>query len=123
MAILNKSDFHICEICGYGTSEQSFLPVLKKEHNAPSGRRCGNSLLRRYSLGNRFETDVFQIYFPDHSISYGNEAEAHSVMYALLRGIVDVLNLEDNDVSGCLQTIMISGTPAYSFILYDTTPG
>ena len=123
MAILNKSDFHICEICGYGTSEQSFLPVLKKEHNAPSGRRCGNSLLRRYSLGYRFETDVFQIYFPDHSIPYGNEAEAYSVMYALLRGIVDVLNLEDNDVSGCLQTIMISGTPAYSFILYDTTPG
>ena len=123
MAVLNKSDFHICESCGYGTAEQSFLPVLKKEHNASSGRRCGNSLLKRYSLGYRFETDVFQIHFPDHPVPYGNEAEAYSIMYALLRGIVDVLNLEDNDVSGCLQTIITGGGQGYSFILYDTTPG
>ena len=123
MAVLNKSDFHICESCGYGTSEQSFLPVLKKEHNMSNGRRCGNSLLKRYSLGYRFETDVFQIHFPDHPVPYGNEAEAYSIMYALLRGIVDVLNLEDKDVSGCLQTIITGGGQGYSFILYDTTPG
>ena len=123
MAVLNKSDFHICEACGYGTSEQNFLPVLKKEHSTSSGRRCRNSLLKRYSLGYRFETDVFQIHFPDHPVPYGNKAEAYSIMYALLRGIVDVLNLEDNDVSGCLQTIMTSGGQGYSFILYDTTPG
>ena len=123
MAVLNKSDFHICESCGYGTSEQSFLPVLKKDHNMSSGRRCGSNLLKRYSLGYRFETDVFQIHFPDHPVRYGSEAEAYSIMYALLRGIVDVLNLEDNDVSGCLQTIITGGNQGYSFILYDTTPG
>lgn len=123
MAVLNKSDFHICETCGYGTSDQTFLPMLKKEHSMSSGRRCRNSLLKRYSLGYRFETDVFQIHFPDHPVPYGNKPEAYSILYALLRGVVDVLNLEDNDVAGCLQTIMTSDGQGYSFILYDTTPG
>lgn len=123
MAVLNKSDFYICESCGYGTSERDFTRMLDKEHKTSGGRRCRNTRLRQYSLGYRFETDVFQVYFPDHPVPCGNEAEAYSIMYALLRGIVDVLNLEDSDVSGCLQTIMTGGGRGYSFILYDTTPG
>lgn len=123
MAVLTKSDFHICETCGYGTSEQSFLPMLKQEHSTSSGRRCRNSLLKRYALGYRFETDVFQIHFPEHPVPCDHKAEAYSIMYALLRGIVDVLNLEDNDVAGCLQTILTDNGPGYSFVLYDTTPG
>ena len=123
MAVLNRSDFHICESCGYGETGQGFMHSIKKEHNMPSGRRCRNTLLKRFSLGYRFETDVFMMHFPDHPIPYGNEAEAYSVLYALLRGIVDVLNLEENDVSGCLQSINTNNGRGYSFILYDTTPG
>lgn len=123
MAVMNRSDFHVCDVCGYGEVGQGFLYSVMKDHNMANGRKCKNNRLRRYSLGYRFETDVFMINFPDHPIAYGNEGKAYSVLYAMLRGIVDVLNLEENDVAGCLQSINSAVGRGYSFVFYDTTPG
>ena len=123
MAILNKSDFHVCELCGYAESGAGFVAVVPKEHTMPSGKKCIGKYLRRYSLGYRFETDVFQICFQDYPLEFNNLGMATSVLYALMRGIVHVLDLEDSDKSGCLQTLSMEGHYYYGLIYYDATPG
>lgn len=123
MAVLNKSDFHVCKYCGYAIPGQGFLKYVTKEHKMPSGRTCNNKSLDRYSLGYRFETDVFQLFFPDQMILPSDENEAYSVLYALQCGIVRTLDLEENDIAGCLQTKRIGLQQCYSFVFYDTTPG
>ncbi len=124
MAVLNRSDFHICETCGYGVPDNTFLSFSIKEHKMPSGHICRNRKLRRFSLGYRFETDVFMLHFPEYPISYETEeAVAYSVLYALIRGIIRTLDLEDSDISGCLQCISTTAGTGYCFVFYDTTPG
>lgn len=123
MAVLNKSDFHVCKFCGYAIPGQGFLKYVTKEHKMPSGRDCPNKSLDKYSLGYRFETDVFQLFFPDQLISLEDESEAYSVLYSLQCGIIRALDLEENDIAGCLQTKRIGSRQCYSFVFYDTTPG
>ena len=121
MAVLNQSDFYICQKCGYGETSHTFFLDSKKEHLMPSGRKCGNSFLKRLSLGYRFETDVFMMHFPDYPLI--DSAEANSVMYAFIRGIADVLDLEENDIAGCLQSMNTVHGRGYCLVFYDTTPG
>lgn len=121
MAVLNQSDFYICQTCGYGETSHTFFINRNKEHNMPSGRKCGNHHLKRLSLGYRFETDVFMMHFPDYPLT--DSAVANSVMYALIRGIADVLDLEENDIAGCLQSMNTAQGRGYCLVFYDTTPG
>lgn len=123
MAILNRSDFHVCRYCGYAETGTAFTQATTKEHNTPSGRKCFNQILKRYSLGYRFETDVFQLQFPDYPLDHHDLSTANSVLYALIRGIVHVLDLEDSDIAGCLQAIKDGVQSSYEMIFYDTTPG
>ena len=48
-----------------------------------------------------------------------------SVLYAVLKGICLYLNIEQNDISGCLQYFFNTGTKRANFalVLYDKTPG
>jgi ATP-dependent helicase YprA (DUF1998 family) len=47
------------------------------------------------------------------------------VLYGLLRGICSFLNIEQNDISGCLQYFYndITYRRNYAMVLYDKTPG
>ena len=44
-------------------------------------------------------------------------------MNGLLRGICSHLNIEENDISGCLQINPENGHLNYSIVLFDNTPG
>lgn len=123
MTLLNKSEFHVCEYCGYAEVGQGFMRYIPTSHNTSGGRKCSAKLLKKYSLGYRFETDVFQLSFPDLPLEMTEDGAAVSVLYALLRGIVNTLDLENDDISGCLQSIRENGTRSVAFIFYDTTPG
>lgn len=123
MAVLNKSDFHVCEQCGYAQVGENYLKAIQKEHNMASGKKCRNKYLKKFSLGYRFETDVFQLVFPDHPLDGAAMDKAYSVLYALLRGMVQALDLEESDIAGCLQSIHMDNTYALGMIFYDTTPG
>lgn len=50
MAVLNKSNFYVCETCGYAELHSSFAWTQEQKHLMPSGKTCRQSKLRRYSL-------------------------------------------------------------------------
>ena len=50
---------------------------------------------------------------------------ALSVLHGILRGICSYLNIEQNDISGCLQYFFnpVTHRQNYELVLYDKTPG
>ena len=127
MAMINESGFYVCSACGYTDLDEktsvSHIYHKKKKHVNSSGRPCINDRLNLYALGYRFETDVIQIHFLDPDLN--DWKAALSVLYGVLRGMCSYLNIEQNDISGCIQYYQnsLSGAPNYALVLYDRTPG
>lgn len=127
MAVLNTSNFFVCQECGYThLDSKCFSTYKKKKHKRPSGYTCsnnGSNTLRRFSLGYRFETDVAQLRFIGSNLS--NFEDAMCVLYGVLSGIYSELNIESSDVSGCLQYYFNEDLHQgnYAIILFDKTPG
>lgn len=50
---------------------------------------------------------------------------AYSILHGLLKGMCNVLNIEEDDISGCLRYFFNDTTHRanYSLIFYDKTPG
>jgi len=113
LVAISNDKYFVCETCGYGS------PIAKghkKEHNMPSGKKC-STFLKTYNLGHIFKTDVTVIHFD--VLSKGKE-EQLSVLYALIRGLCDGLEIEPKEVSGCLRP-NLDGT--FDYVLFDNTPG
>jgi len=122
MAVLNTSPFYVCESCGYAeVDEQHYTKSKSKKHKNSSGYPCNNQKLKRFSLGYRFLTDVIRVRFVDYPID--DFEQGLSIMNGLLRGICTYLNIEENDISGCLQSNPENGHFNYSIVFFDNTPG
>jgi hypothetical protein len=124
MAVLNESRFFVCETCGYtDLDEACFMNSKQEKHINSSGHPCVNSKLKRYSLGYRFETDVVVMRFIAPDLSHWETSL--SVLYAVLRGVSHYLNIEESDISGCLQYFLNTRTnqPNFALVLFDKTPG
>lgn len=122
LVVLNKSNFYVCETCGYAVvNEKKGDPFIveTKSHETSFGKTCSNKKLFKKSLGHKFKTDVV-------GISFGENIEHKrglSILYALLEGISQYLGIERNDISGCLHYITGGGNWETQFILFDTVPG
>ena len=125
MAVLNESNFFVCDRCGYTELDEKDFATFKenRKHNIEAGFKCGGERLRRYSLGYRFKTDVMQLRFMTHELP--DMQTALSVLYALLRGVSRHLDIESSDISGCVQHYAdpVSHHAGYALILFDKTPG
>lgn len=124
MAVLNESNFFVCESCGYtDLDEKNFSKMKRQAHNNSKGYPCANRELKHFSLGYRFETDVIQLRFITPQIS--DYRTALSLLYGVLRGICSYLNIEQNDIAGCLQYFFnpVSSQGNFSLVFYDRTPG
>lgn len=125
LAVINSSPFYVCEQCGYTElDKKSFTNSKKitKQHSTSSGYKCSNKgFLKKYSLGYRFLTDVVKIKF--ENVAIDDYFKALSIMYALLKATCMYLNIEENDISGCLQNNWEDGRNNYSIIIFDNTPG
>lgn len=123
LAVLNKSNFFICECCGYGIVSEEY--GTKKEnypHKTPSGFECKGTL-NKYTLGHEFQTDVIFLKF--RNIDMRNLEKAWTILYSLLEGLSRALNIERKELSGCIQWYRDQSTPEGNFgcILFDNTPG
>lgn len=120
MAILTTDAFYVCQSCGYALeASQTIFPfhkVMERQHKMPSGRNCGCKTLEKFSLGYRFETDVTRIRIDKPC----NHEEAYSVLQAMILASCAELNIDNNEIAGCLQYYSAG---IFYFILYDTTPG
>lgn len=120
IAVLNtggKAKFYICKRCGY--ARLASKNVVYVSHKDPHGNDC-SGIMSKMALGYEFETDILRIQFG----TYRNDAEGfwHSLLYAILEGAADALNIERQDIDGCLYSV--SGdkfSPA--LILFDDVPG
>ena len=124
MAVLNRSRFFVCRTCGYTElDDKRFTHSMKKKHNRPSGYPCSDNVLENFSLAYHFETDIFVLKFLN--IDIAQQEEALSILYGLLEGMSRALEIERNDISGCLQWFFNKQTKNanYAFVLYDKTPG
>lgn len=124
MAVLNRSRFYVCQSCGYAElDEKRFTPKMKKKHCRASGSTCGNDTLQNFSLAYRFETDVLTLRFSGMEITHRDQAL--SLLYGILEGASKALDVERNDISGCLIWFWneASERENYGFVFYDKTPG
>jgi len=124
MAVLNNSPFYVCSLCGYTHLSQTPAGfVFPKAHYKSTGKKCNNENLHRYSLGYRFNTDVIQVRFSWPALT--QYYQALSVMYSIIRGASEFLNIDERDIAGCLQYYNNQKTwgGSYAIILYDRTPG
>ena len=125
LAVLNTSNFYVCESCGYTERRKEAKPTVETEHKKASGSNCRNKILRKRSIGYRFKTDVLQIRFLSNEILSSDYDRALSILYGIIRGACFYLDIEQQEISGCLQYFVnpLTNKGNYSVILYDTTPG
>ena len=129
LALLNTNNFYVCEQCGYAEIDRTrFTHSKPKKHKNSGGYWCINNQLKQFSLGYRFKTDVVRIRFVDIPIPMNvmdPEAwdKALSILYGFLRGAGTTLNIEENDIAGCLQYERTDGQPNLTMVIYDSTPG
>lgn len=115
----NGAGLYICPECGF-TTEVDKIP--RKCHSNKYGRNCSNKELQRVSLGHQFSTDILKIQLPDYLVQHQlsdslvYKDQYLSVLYALLEGASDALDINRNDINGCI-------TGKRQIVLYDDTPG
>ena len=122
IAVLNKTDFFVCSACGYAISDieaKDYKNSISKSHVRASGYKCKSTHLKKYSLGYWFKTDALRISI-DGFYSYD---EAYSILQAIILSACNVLNLDNNEISGCIQFVRKNLQDSYDFVIYDTTPG
>ncbi|MEJ5240704.1 MAG: DEAD/DEAH box helicase [Anaerolineales bacterium] len=111
--------FHVCSVCGWADviEYMNGKPVKPpREHINPLTQEKCTGSMSPYHLGHHFMTDVLQLRF---SMSISGESKIYSLLYAILNGASDALEIPRNDVDGLI--FYQDGQP--SFLLYDTTPG
>lgn len=124
MAVLNRSRFYVCDTCGYTLlDEKRFTSSMKRKHPYPSGATCRNELLKNMALGYRFRTDILTMRITEPELT--DWRAALSVLYALLEGASRALDVERDDIAGCLKWFQneVTKQPNYGFVFYDKTPG
>lgn len=114
------AEFSVCGSCGYAKSrkeQKKWDFVIEEKHKTPYGHDCTNTKLYPHRLSHIFKTDVVQLMFADDA----DYATMLSTLYALLRAVSMVLDIESTDINGCLYSS--PGNVRYSIILYDSVPG
>jgi hypothetical protein len=106
--------FLICDWCGWGAAN---LGKTAKSHLNPLRRTECTGPLRWRSLAHTFETDILELRFDAPGTDPGQWL---SVLYALLEGAADGLEISRNDVDGAVTTGSDGRT---GLVIFDTVPG
>jgi len=120
LAVINHAGyqgFQVCHKCGYTLlgNEQGQSP-----HKTSWGTDCYGKLTPRLFLGHEFKTDILQLRFK----GYTNAERGFwlSLLYALLEGASEALDIDRRDLDGCLYPY--AGDPSMpALVLFDEVPG
>jgi hypothetical protein len=134
LMIVTNDQFSVCPSCGYsqGTFDYESDDEIEgnkkskkgnksdKSHQSPFGRTCLSSMYPYY-LHHIFNTDVVKMTFSE---DLSDVNTALSVLYAILNAISKVLNIERNDIKGCLHKYQDTGNRKLNaLVIYDAVPG
>ena len=129
LMVVCNDDFYVCPHCGYAESTTENMEVerfnshqktLEKKHLTPWGKTCEVTLVKN-KLCHVFKTDVVRLVFSTPQA--GNQEVMLSVMYALLEALSSVLDIERNDIKGCLHKVVYNNKLIYAIVLYDAVAG
>lgn len=122
--VLNQGNagrgIRVCPTCGFATEAGKILKNGK--HETKFKRVCPTRNLVTVSLGHHFSTDIIKIQLPLHKVEMKmpegtiSKNQYASTLYAILEGASSVLDINRDDISGC-----VSGNG--DLILYDDTAG
>ena len=110
--------FLICNFCGFGVESKLAWP---SSHINPMNSRPCSGGYANLALAHKFQTDVARIEFP---VAWGNEstsfATAESVMYAVLNGAANSLQISPNNIEATITQLTSSRA---TLNIVDTVPG
>ena len=113
--------YKICEHCGHaeviGSRNQN-----AGGHRNPYGTDCSGVLRGPFHLGHTFHTDVVELALDLSDLNLRNGSARtrwYSLLYAVLEGLSETLDIQRQDISGCLHP----SAGSYSLILFDEVPG
>ena len=115
--------FLICDWCGWGGPNHG--RAAKSHLNPLRGKPCTGPLRWR-SLAHSYETDILRVQFDAPGLraagdsGVGERARWHSLLYALLAGSAEGLEISRGDIDGVVH----AGADGRSgLVLFDTVPG
>ena len=110
-----RRGFLICDWCGWGAPNHGRAP--RSHVNPLRGKPCTGPLRWR-SLAHTYETDILRLRLDAPGLD--TLAQWHSLLYALLEGAADGLEISHADIDGVVH----SGADGRSgLVLFDTVPG
>lgn len=119
LVVRTQGRFSVCNICGYAV-EGADTPIGKHKNEIDGD--CSSDMGQPYFLTHEFKTDVAKITF--EGVESGQYRVMISTLYAMLEATAMVLDVERNDLRGCLyKNKSRHGKMTYSLILYDAVAG
>lgn len=112
--------FKICNQCGYTLLKQESTP---NSHLTPFSNTCYGGIFEQFDLGHEFMTDMVKLVFEHyHSTIPDKEGLGfwQSLLYGILDGVSDRLDIERNDIDGCIYFEKEKKT---ALVLFDSVPG
>jgi len=109
------SGFLICDWCGWGGPNHGRAP---RSHVSPlRGKPCTGPLRWR-SLAHTYETDILRLQLDAPGLD--TRAQWHTVLYALLEGAAEGLEISRSDIGGVVHA---GADGSSGLVLFDTVPG
>lgn len=120
LVVRTQTKFTVCTYCGYAVGKDE---TYKTSHNNAFGSECSNNDAGfEFYLTHEFKTDVARITFRvDRAADYDCML---SVLFAILEAMSKELDIERNDIKGCLYRAKLeNGMMVYNLIIYDAVAG
>lgn len=119
LAVVNQAGgrgFAVCHSCGYSLLGGEKAPT---PHPTPWGAECRGTL-KNIHLGHEYLTDILHLSF--EGAGQRDPDFWHSLLYGLLEGVSMALEIDRQDLDGCLYPY--AGDPRLpALILFDNVPG
>jgi ATP-dependent helicase YprA (DUF1998 family) len=109
------SGFLICDWCGWGGPNHGRTPA--SHINPLRGKPCTGPLRWR-SLAHAYETDILRLRLDAPGL--GTRAQWHSLLYAVLEGAAEGLEISRGDIGGVVHA---GADGSSGLVLFDTVPG
>ncbi len=113
----NRAGYLICDWCGWGTAVGGRVPACHP--HLLKDRDCTGPLQPR-ALAHPYETDIVEITFDRIASGRADLARWRSVLYALLEGASDRLDISRDDIDGTLYPKAGRET---AVVVFDAVPG
>ena len=120
LVVRTQTKFSVCTSCGHAAGKGE---IYSRKHQNAFGNNCPNEDAgAEFYLTHEFKTDVARITFEsDRATDYGCML---SVLFALLEAMSKELDIERNDIKGCLYRAKLeNGMMVYNLIIYDAVAG